>query len=157
MINWFNEPIETLSPGSQFEIEELKVTENGDYQQKGKVWSKVSVDVEGGGSLEYVVPEQTVTVTDSPVVLSNVDDSDLQVNDVVVFHVVVQGQNAPNTYCYGVVSEGSGTIGILATLYEVSEDIQLVVMKQSGIWMTMITNQSQPYPTTYTISAIKGF
>lgn len=49
MINWFNEPSQTLSPGSQFEIKELEVTENGEYKKSGEVYSKVSVNVSGSG------------------------------------------------------------------------------------------------------------
>lgn len=49
MINWFDMPAEGLSNGGQFEVKELEVTENGTYEEKGEMYNKVVVNVEGGG------------------------------------------------------------------------------------------------------------
>lgn len=48
-INWFDMPAEGLSNGGQFEVKELEVTENGTYEEKGEMYNKVTVNVEGGG------------------------------------------------------------------------------------------------------------
>lgn len=42
-------PAEGLSNGGEFEIKELTATENKVYQTPGEVYSKVTVNVEGGG------------------------------------------------------------------------------------------------------------
>ena len=64
MINWFDMPAEGLSGGGQFEIKELKVTENGDYEKAGEVYNKVSVEVEGGGGGgDFSTAEVTITDT----------------------------------------------------------------------------------------------
>ena len=49
MINWFDMPAEGLSNGGLFEVKELEVTENGTYEEKGEMYNKVVVNVEGGG------------------------------------------------------------------------------------------------------------
>lgn len=71
MINWFNMPAEGLSNGGQFEIKELSVTENGEYEKDGEVYSKVTVNVEGGGgSSDFSTAEVTVTAFDPGVTLA---------------------------------------------------------------------------------------
>lgn len=50
MINWFDMPAEGLSNGGLFEVKELEVTENGTYEEKGEMYNKVTVNVEGGSS-----------------------------------------------------------------------------------------------------------
>ena len=61
MLNWFDMPAQGLSNGGQFEIEELSATENKVYQEDGKVYSKVTVNVEGGGgSSDFSTAEVTV-------------------------------------------------------------------------------------------------
>lgn len=42
-------PAEGLSNGGLFEVKELEVTENGTYEEKGEMYNKVIVNVEGGG------------------------------------------------------------------------------------------------------------
>lgn len=49
MINWFDMPAEGLSNGGLFEVKELEITENGTYEEKGEMYNKVVVNVEGGG------------------------------------------------------------------------------------------------------------
>lgn len=49
MINWFDMPAEGLSNGGLFEVKELEATENGTYEEKGEMYNKVTVNVEGGG------------------------------------------------------------------------------------------------------------
>lgn len=61
MINWFDMPAEGLSNGGQFEVKELEVTENGTYEEKGEMYNKVTVNVEGGGSSWQTVFEGSVT------------------------------------------------------------------------------------------------
>lgn len=64
MINWFDMPEEGLSNGGQFEIKELTATENKVYQKDGEVYSKVTVNVEGGGgSSDFTTAEVTITNT----------------------------------------------------------------------------------------------
>jgi len=61
MINWFDMPAEGLSNGGQFEVKELEVTENGTYEEKGEMYNKVVVNVEGGGgSSDFSTAEVTV-------------------------------------------------------------------------------------------------
>ena len=61
MLNWFDMPAQGLSNGGQFEIEELSATENKVYQEDGKVYSKVTVNVEGGGgSSDFSTAEVTL-------------------------------------------------------------------------------------------------
>lgn len=64
MINWFNMPAEGLSNGGQFVIKELTATENKVYEKDGEVYSKVTVNVEGGGgSSDFSTAEVNVVVT----------------------------------------------------------------------------------------------
>lgn len=64
MINWFNMPAEGLSNGGLFEVKELEVTENGTYETKGEMYSKVDVNVEGGGgSSDFSTATMTITGT----------------------------------------------------------------------------------------------
>ena len=58
MIHWFDMPAEGLSNGGEFEIKELTATENKVYQTPGEVYSKVTVNVEGGGSSDLNNPIQ---------------------------------------------------------------------------------------------------
>lgn len=61
MIQWFDMPAEGLSGGGQFEIKELNVTENGEYETDGEVYNKVTVNVEGGGgSSDFSTAKMTV-------------------------------------------------------------------------------------------------
>lgn len=61
MINWFNIPDEGLSNGGLFEVKELEVTENGTYEEKGEMYNKVTVNVEGGGgSSDFSTAEVTL-------------------------------------------------------------------------------------------------
>ena len=61
MINWFNMPDGGLSNGGQFEIKELTATENKIYEKDGEVYSKVTVNVEGGGgSSDFSTAEVTI-------------------------------------------------------------------------------------------------
>ena len=61
MINWFDMPAEGLSNGGLFEVKELEVTENGTYEEKGEMYNKVVVNVEGGGGSWQTVFEGSVT------------------------------------------------------------------------------------------------
>lgn len=61
MINWFDMPAEGLSNGGLFEVKELEVTENGTYEEKGEMYNKVTVNVEGGGgSSDFSTAEVTI-------------------------------------------------------------------------------------------------
>lgn len=61
MINWFDMPAEGLSNGGLFEVKELEVTENGTYEEKGEMYNKVTVNVEGGGgSSDFSTATMTV-------------------------------------------------------------------------------------------------
>lgn len=62
MINWFDMPAEGLSNGGQFEVKELEVTENGTYEEKGEMYNKVTVNVEGGGGGESDFSTAEVTL-----------------------------------------------------------------------------------------------
>lgn len=64
MINWFDMPAEGLSNGGLFEVKELEVTENGTYEEKGEMYNKVIVNVEGGGGGggDYIVELQTINI-----------------------------------------------------------------------------------------------
>lgn len=64
MINWFDMPAEGLSNGGLFEVKELEVTENGTYEEKGEMYNKVTVNVEGGGgSSDFSTAEVTLNLT----------------------------------------------------------------------------------------------
>lgn len=64
MINWFNMPDEGLSNGGEFEVKELEVTENGTYEEKGEMYNKVIVNVEGGGgSSDFSTAKMTLIST----------------------------------------------------------------------------------------------
>ena len=60
-------PAEGLSNGGQFEVKELEVTENGTYEEKGEMYNKVTVNVEGGGgSSDFSTATLTVNGNLSP-------------------------------------------------------------------------------------------
>lgn len=65
MINWFNMPAEGLSNGGQFEIKELTATENKTYEKDGEVYSKVTVNVEGGGGTSDFTTAQVKFISSS--------------------------------------------------------------------------------------------
>lgn len=61
MITWFDMPANGLSNGGQFEIKELSVTENGEYETPGEMYNKVTVNVEGGGTSYTTLYDGSVT------------------------------------------------------------------------------------------------
>lgn len=106
---------------------------------------------QGGGGLDYVIPEQTVTLTNAPVAIGSNNLDDVNEGDFIVIR-----------------TEGSRTeeiayIGLSKTESSFNSDkqnanYQINLAKQNNEWYIIIFNsQNTVLADTYTISAIRGF
>lgn len=112
---------------------------------------------QGGGGLEYVIPEQTVTLTDAPAEITNTDLDDFAIGDYIVLKMTAAGENS--TVCVGLsktIIEGDIFFQAPSVIRNA---IEIIVLKQNGIWLFVVANPSgeDVMAGTYTISAIRGF
>lgn len=102
----------------------------------------------GGGSLDYVVPEQTLTFEtgDSEVEIGENNLDDIQVGNSVIAKVYYSSQNFTEYYWMYCAEEGL-----------VGGSEALFFHKIDNKWKATLNIPQAPYPLTTTISAIRGF
>lgn len=103
----------------------------------------------GGGGLTYVIPEQTVTITDAPVEIQ-VTGTLPGENEVYVCKIIDSDINTP---MYGEMHKTTNTEAWWTSIRDVTYEIGYVGNK----YMIVVTANNQLQPGTYTISAISGF
>lgn len=110
----------------------------------------------GGGSLDYVVPEQTLTLAEQPVMLGNNSLDDIDMND----NIIIKVEDSHATVCYlGLKKvEGGGEAEVAFVSEFEPSNYRVQLAKIESIWMFVITDSSNSIlPGSYTVSAIRGF
>lgn len=107
----------------------------------------------GGGGISYVLPEQTVTVTDAPANLTDMDVSGIQNGDKIILKI-----NANDLLIYRAITYDSEEEHFVDDEPYV-DDIAYDILIMDDIWAFMPFNTTaETYePGTYTVSAIKAF
>ena len=97
----------------------------------------------GGGGLEYVIPEQTVTITDSEVQIeASITDE---------YYIIMKSTESGITGYFAMRKNNDGDYETAAVV-----NVSLYVYYDNG-WMFGISENDELKPGTYTISAIAGF
>ena len=108
-----------------------------------KADSGYSVAGGGGGGLEYVIPEQTVTFSGGSATLQNLNTSELQDSETVIIKMIFQ--NDFTFYSLGYYGNNE--------IHLDQNDDYGIINTNEGVW----TWENTPDNTTCTISAIRGF
>lgn len=95
----------------------------------------------GGGGLTYVIPEQTVTISNQQATLQNINTSGMVDSENIILKAII---NSHISYDIGSYSAEDDAIYITSTESTIHTD--------TGIW-----DIQAPENTTMTISAIRGF
>ena len=97
----------------------------------------------GGGGLEYVIPEQTVTITDSEVQIeASITDE---------YYIIMKSTESGITGYFAMRKNNDGDYETAAVV-----NVSLYVYYDNG-WMFGISENDELKHGTYTISAIAGF
>lgn len=109
----------------------------------------------GGGGLEYVIPEQTVTITQNPVTISINDISGLQAGDEIIMKLSKAGDVMMNYWPLQMQGDGylSGSYVRGTTIF----GVDITPSGSSGDLYIYNAATEEDAPGTYTISAVSGF
>ena len=137
------------------------ITDNGTYDPADdglNGYSEVTVNVSGGGtSVITIIPEQTVTITDSPVALTGVDASSLSNDDEVLMRVeMAQPTVSPSTMdVFGIGIYNSAFGGFSITNYTYWFEVYVDIVNDR--WLFNVADENYDIVGgTYKVLAVKN-